>query len=407
MIDTRILEVLEKKIPVLPEQGDPDFWKKIRDQFPMPYDESYCNTGTIGASPLLVLQAVVNHVTKSMVEVAHVDWKGGGMSLLSGYSSYKDLRAKIGKLINADYSLIALTQNATMGMNTLSNGLDLKKDESTLITDIEHPGGRCGWELLSKRYGNRLDKTVIKFPVSNPQEIVYVIADAIKPDTRVMSFPHISSEQGMILPVKELCKLAREHGIISIIDGAQATGHIKVDVKKIGCDAYYASPHKWLMAPAGNGILYIKEELINDVWTTLASSQWNNHKDNGYRLGQRGTGNPALIVGLEAAIDFHYMIGPEQVYSRIKKLGDHLRDGLGSIDNVEFVTPIHPDMNAGLTTFKVKGVEGRTVQDTLWKEGRLQPRALRGEKGVRYSTHIYNSFEENGRAIEIINKFTS
>jgi len=399
MFDTHIIEVLEKKIPPIPEQGDPDFWRKIRNQFPMPLDESYCNTGTIGASPLWVLHAVVNYMTKSMVEVAHVDWKGGGLSLLSGYSSYKDLRAKIGKLINADYSLVALTQNATMGMNTLSNGLDLKKDESILITDIEHSGGRCGWELLSKRHGNRLEKTEINFPVTNPQEIVDAFA--------VMSFPHISSEQGMILPVKELCKLAREHGIISIIDGAQATGHIKVDVKKIGCDAYYTSPHKWLLAPAGNGILYIKEELIDDVWTTLASSQWDNHKDNGYRLGQRGTGNPALIVGLEAAIDFHLSIGPEQVYSRIKELGDHLRNGLGSIENVKFITPTHPDMNAGLTTFKVKGVEGRTIQDTLWKEGRLQPRALSGGRGVRYSTHIYNSFEENEKAIEIINKFTS
>ena len=402
MLDTQIIKVLEDKIPPLPQQDAPDFWYKIRSQFPMPRDESYCNTGTIGASPLLVLHAVVNHMTKSMVEVAHVEWKGGGMSLLSGYSSYKDFRAKIGKLINADFSLIALTQNATMGMNILSNGLDLKKDESVLITDIEHSGGRCGWELLSKRHGNRLDKAHISFPVHSPEEIIDTFAEAIKPDTRVMSFPHISSEQGMILPVKELCKLAREHNIISIIDGAQATGQIKVDIKQIGCDAYYASPHKWLMAPAGNGILYINENLIDDVWTTLASSQWNNHKDNGYRLGQRGTGNPALIVGLEAAIDFHFMVGPEKVYERIKTLGDHLRKGLDSIEGVEIITPIHPDMNAGLTTFKVQNVEGRAVQDTLWKEGRLQPRALSGERGVRYSTHIYNSFEENEKALKII-----
>ena len=104
-----------------------------------------------------------------------------------------------------------------------------------------------------------------------------------------MSFPHISSEQGMILPVKELCSLARENGILSVIDGAQATGHIPIDVREIGCDAYYSSPHKWLMAPAGNGFLYVKETLIDEVWTTLASTQWNNHEDNGYRLGQRGT----------------------------------------------------------------------------------------------------------------------
>jgi isopenicillin-N epimerase len=402
MSDEIPCEALHRGIPPLPEDGASDYWEKLRRQFPMPADEAFCNTGTMGASPLRVLHAVVDYMVKSMVEVAHVDWHGGGMSLLSGYGAYTELRSKVGRLINADHTLVALTQNATMGMNLLSNGLDLPRGAGVVVTNIEHPGGRCGWELLAKRRGTKLKMAEIGFPVEGPDEVVEAFEEAIGPETKVISFPHISSEQGMILPVKRLCTLARENGIISVIDGAQATGHIPIDVKEIGCDAYYSSPHKWLMAPAGNGFLYVRESLIDDVWTTLASSQWDNHEDNGFRLGQRGTGNPALLQGLEAALDLHFEIGPERVYRRIKELGDRLRRGLGRMDGVEIVTPVHPEMCAGLTTFKVDGVEDRKVQDELWRRGRIQPRALREGKGVRYSTHIYNSEDEIDRTLQIV-----
>jgi selenocysteine lyase/cysteine desulfurase len=402
MSDETPCAALHRGIPPLPADDDPDYWGKIREQFPMPPDEAFCNTGTIGASPLRVLHAVVNYMAQSMAEVAHVDWHGGGMSLLSGYGAYTDLRSKVGKLINADHTLISLTQNATMGMNLLSNGLDLPKGAGVVTTDIEHPGGRCGWELLAERRGTTLHRAEIRFPVESPDQVVQAFEDAIGPETRVMSFPHISSEQGMILPVKQLCTLAREHGILSIIDGAQATGHIPIDVEEIGCDAYYSSPHKWLMAPAGNGFLYVKETIIDDVWTTLASSQWDNHEDNGFRLGQRGTGNPALLNGLEVALDLHFEIGPGRVYRRIKELGDRLRQGLIRMDGTEIVTPVHSEMCAGLTTFKVGGVEDRELQDELWRRGRIQPRALRGGRGVRYSTHIYNSEDEIDRTLQII-----
>jgi isopenicillin-N epimerase len=406
MFDDSPCEALHRGIPPLPAHDDPEYWGKIREQFPMPPGEAYCNTGTIGASPLRVLHAVVDHTVRSMAEVAHVDWSGGGMSLLSGYSAYKELRTKIGELINADYSLVALMQNATMGMNLLANGLDLPAGVGVLITDIEHPGGRCGWELLAARRGTTLHKAKIRIPVKDPGQIVEAFEEAIRPETRIMSFPHISSEQGIILPAEQLCSMARERGILSIIDGAQATGHIPIDVREIGCDAYYSSPHKWLMAPAGNGFLYVKETLIDEVWTTLASTQWNNHEDNGYRLGQRGTGNPALLKGFEAALDLHFEIGPERVYRRIKELGDRLRRGLSLMEGVEVVTPLHPQMSSGLTTFRVDGVEGKALQDELWRRGRIQPRALREDRGVRYSTHIYNSECEIDRALQIMGEMT-
>jgi isopenicillin-N epimerase len=389
-------------IPPLPLKEDPDYWGELRKQFPMPPDEAYCNTGTVGASPLRVLKAVFDHTIQSNVMAAHVDWSGGGVSLLSGYGAYVELREKVGRLINADYRLVSLTQNATMGMNLLAGGLDIPDGAEVLTTDIEHPGGRCAWEFHAERKGSRHRKVEIPRSIDGPAEVVAAFEKAITPDTHLLSFPHISSEQGIVFPAKHICELARERGIISVVDGAQTPGHIRIDVEKLGCDAYYDSPHKWLMAPAGNGFIYVKESIIDKVWTTLASSQWDNHEDNGYRLGQRGTGNPSLLVGFEAALDLHFEIGPQRVYDRIRELGDRLRAGLTKIDGVEIVTPCD-SMCAGLTTFKVHGVEDKEVQAQLWARGKIQPRALSEGKGIRYSTHIYNSEDEMDRTLAIIN----
>jgi len=389
-----------KHLP-LPAANDPDFWHKLRTQFPMPPDEAYCNTGTLGAPPTRVLNSMIEHMTKHAVEIAHCDWSDGGINLLSGYFPYIDLRSKIGKLINADYKNIALTQNATMGMNYLANGLDLPEGAEVITTDREHPGGIKGWLVQAKRRGIVLREVPIPVPAEKPQQIIDIFEKAIRPETRLITFSQITSVTGTILPAKELCQLAASKGLFSIVDGAQAIGHIPVDVQDIGCDAYFASPHKWLLAPAGSGILYICKEKIDSVWTTLASSQWDNHKDNGYRLTQSGTGNPAILVGFEAAIDFHFEIGPERIYNRIKSLGDYLRDGLTKIPRTRILTSLHPEMNSGMTTFNVAQMDGKALQDELWNRAKLQPRS-QGKKGIRYCTHIYNSFTEIDKALAIV-----
>ena len=392
----------KEEIPVpLPSGEGAQFWRALRAQFPMPADEAYCNTGTIGAPPTRVLNRMIDHMRKHAAEIAHCDWSDGGIDLLSGYFPYVELREKIGRLINAQYKEIALTQNATMGMNFLANGLDLPKGAEIITTDKEHSGGRSGWQLRAKRYGTTWRQVPITVPVEAPEQIVDAFKQAIGPQTRVLSLPHITSGTGTILPVKEICQHAAEKGLFTIVDGAQAVGQIPVDVKEIGCDAYYASPHKWLLAPAGSGMLYIREGRIDEVWTTLASGQWDNHEDNGFRLTQRGTGNAALLAGLDEALDFHFDVGPERIYPRIKELGDSLRAGLAAIPGTSILTSLHPSMSSGLTTFNVADMDGKVLQDTLWEKGRLQPRS-QGKRGVRFSTHVYNSPAEIEKALAIV-----
>ncbi len=388
-------------VPPLPDRSDPAFWEKLRKQFPMPLAEAYCNTGTLGAPPKRVLNRMIDHMRTYAAEIARCDWSDGGIKLLSGYFPYDELRKKLGKLINADYREIALTQNATMGMNFLSNGLDLTPGSEVITSDKEHSGGRSGWELLARRRGTSWKQVPIELPVKDPEQVIEAFLNAVGPKTRVLSLPHITSGTGTILPVKEVCRAAARKGIFTVVDGAQAVGHIPVDVKDIGCDAYYASPHKWLLAPAGSGVLYIRRERIDEVWTTLASGQWDNHEDNGFRLTQRGTGNAALLAGFDEALDFHFEIGPDRVHRRIKELGDLLRAGLQEIPGIKIHTSLHPRMCSGMTRFCIGALDGKRVQDALWERGKIQPRS-QGENGVRYSTHIFNSPAEIEKALAIV-----
>lgn len=379
-----------------------DYWKLVRKQFPLKEGQTYFNNGTMGPSPSYVLDKMIHHMTHYNTIAATIDYKdGSGPALLSGYFPYIELREKLGAIINVDYKEISLTQNATHGMNLVGNGLELMEGDEIINTNQEHGGGFGAWRLLAKRRGCVYKEAIMPEPANDPQEIVDVIFKEVTPRTKVIAVPHMISGFGTVMPVKEICTEARKRGIFTVLDGAQCVGHVKVDVKDIGCDAYYSSLHKWMLAPAGSGLLYINKEVVGNVWTTLASYQWDNEEDNGFRLMQSGTGNPALLAGYEAAVDFYNTIGGEKWLGRIKELGKYLRAGLKEMDHVTIYSSTNETMAAGITTYGVKGISGPDLQKTMWDKERLQPRSV-GEKAIRHSTHIYNSKEEIDKALKVI-----
>lgn len=382
------------------EAEEKEFWKKVRAEFLLDPGQVFFNTGTLGAMPRRVLDRVVNHLRLTAEKIA--EWDYYGPDWISGYQPWTEIREKIARLLNCQAAEIALTENATAGMNYISNGLDLEPGDEVLGTDQEHPGGESGWKLKAKRCGVVYRQLPLGKPIKSPREVIDTLVQAMGPKTRVLAIPHIITGSGAILPVKELCAEARQRGIFTVIDGAQTVGQIRVDLKELGCDAYYGSFHKWLCAPAGNGFLYLRREMAGKVWTTLASTQWDNQEDHGFRLGQRGTGNLSLLFGLDEALDFHFMLGPERVYARIKALGDYLRTRLQEVPGIKLFTPLHPEMAAGITVYNIEGLTGNFIQDELWKRARLRPRSMGEVYGVRQSTHIYNSFEEIDRTVDIL-----
>ncbi|MBV9406148.1 MAG: aminotransferase class V-fold PLP-dependent enzyme [Acidobacteriaceae bacterium] len=393
------------RIPPFPQPGDPDYWRKVRNQFLLARDKVFFNNGTIGVTPRVVLDKVIEHMTRMATDIA--DWDYRGDDWIAGYGPQTTVRTKAAKLLNADVKEVALTENVTCAMSYVADGLDLPADSEVIISDQEHPGGQSSWLVAQKRRHVAVKVVKLPKPAQNPEEIIDRINAAITPKTRVIAISHVISGSGAILPVKEICAEARKRNIFTVLDGAHAVGHIPVDVRAIGCDAYVGCFHKWLLAPPGNGFLYVRSERAQDVWSTLASAQWDNHEDEGYRFSQRGTGSLSMLVGMEAALDFHESLGPERVQQRVKLLGDRLREGLRSMPKVVQFSPHDPAMCAGITVYNVEGVTGARLQDEMWAHGRMRPRSMGDVFGVRQCTHIYNSPEEVDATLRVVSKLAS
>ncbi|GHM99256.1 isopenicillin-N epimerase [Cytophagales bacterium WSM2-2] len=391
----------------LPLADDPEFWAKIRDQFMLDKDKVFFNPGTVGAMPRVVVEKMTEHLKYIASGVADWAYKDDNKEeYISGYNNLMSIRRKVGKLINADASEIAMTDNVTNGMSYIANGISLQAGDEVLTTDQEHSGGKSGFLLKEKRYGVVFKTVAVPKPAHNSQEVYELIVKSITPRTKVLMLSHMISGSGAILPVKELCAEANKRGIFTLLDGAQTIGHIKVDVKDIGCDAYAGCFHKWIGAPPGTGFLYIRQDRMKDIWTTVASGRWDNHEDEGFRFTQRGTGNFPVLKGLDAALDFHFELGADKVYERIKFLGKRLRTGLGSLPRVKFFSPADESMCAGITVYNLEGWTGTKLQDTYWEQARMRPRSQGDTFGVRHCTHIFNSEQEIDKAISLVRDWT-
>ncbi len=385
----------------VPDDTDAQVFAAARREFLFPANVAYCQTGTLGASPREVVTALVEGIQNLERDLPDWPYYQNDGEPLTGYQSLTGFRAEAGRFLSAPADEIAFTQNATMGMSFLANGLDLAAGDEVVTTDQEHPGGISGWRLRAKRHGVVVKELALEPALKRgPEGVLQLFADAITKKTRVVMFSHITSGLGILMPTRELCSLAKDRGALAIVDGAQAVGQIRVDVKALGCDAYVTSPHKWLLAPKGTGLLYIRKEIQPRVWTTLASRTFDDQTVGAFRFMQYGTGSVPTVDGLRAAIRFMNRLGMERVERWDAMLTKHLRDGLAKIPGARLSSPDDPRFAAAITTFAVAGRTGRELQDALW-ERKIRVRAQGGDRGVRLSAHLYVNPADIDRVLEV------
>ncbi len=397
------LATASAKANPLPTADDPEFWKKVRDQFMLAKDKVFFNPGTVGAMPRPVYDKMVEHLKYIATDVADWAYKDDNKEeFISGYNNLMTIRTKVAGLISGTAAEIAMTDNVTNSMNYVANGMTLQAGDEIVTTDQEHGGGLGGWQVKEKRYGAVLKMVPIPKPAHSPQEVYDIIVKSWTPKTKVLMISHQITGSGALMPIKELCAEASRRGIFTVIDGAQTIGQIKVDVKDLGCDAYVGCFHKWMGGPPGTGLMFVKADKIKDLWTTVASYRWNQHEYEGFRFTQRGTGNFPVLKGLEASIDFHNEIGPDKVYGRIKFLGERLRTGLRSNKKVKVFSPTDEAMCAGISVYNVEGKTGAQLQEAYWNQARMRPRSQGDTWGVRHCTHIFNNVAEIDRALSIV-----
>src|SRR5262249_35238184 len=274
-----------------------------------PEDEVYLNNGTVGSSPRPVLKAVFDSYEESerMAQVEPEDYP------IWGYASWNQYRDPVAEFIGCKRDELALLRNATEANSYIANGIDLKAGDEVLMTDQEHPGGEHPWDLRAKRYGIVLKKVTLPKPVPNAAAVLNLFSDAITPRTRVIFFSHITTVTGVVLPAKELCALARSKGILSAVDGAHVPGMMRLNLHELGCDMYSSSPHKWLQATKGSGFLFVRDEVIDRLWNTIATEGWDDTKLRAERFQRIGSSNVPALHGFRASIAFANQIGMDRI----------------------------------------------------------------------------------------------
>jgi isopenicillin-N epimerase len=373
------------------------YWAELRRQWLLAADHVNLNCGSVGCTPLPVLNAMIDHLlcAEAFREPAY-PWFG-----YEENPRLRRLRDALAAYLHCKRDELALVRNATEANNVFCNGLDLKPGDEVLLTDQEHPGGRCCWEQKAARCGIKLNFVTLPRPPASADEIVERFRRALTKRTRVMAFSHITTVTGVVLPAKELCQLARKHDVLTHIDGAHAIGQIPLDLQDLGCDSYATSPHKWLLAPKGTGTLYVNEKMQDRLWVTIASAEWRNRALKAYRFSNVGTSNLSVMVGLKAALDFHQALGPARVYARIHEQARKVRDRIRAHPQLRLANASADAFYGGLVSFEpVKGDLKRVLAELAARNVRVAG----GPDRIRVATHIFTQPTELNALFDAVDR---
>src|SRR5277367_5768048 len=367
------------KPPAIPDDAlyakdEEAYWAALRQQFLIPEDEVYLNNGTVGSSPMPVLRAVFDgyHETEKMAADDPEDYP------IWGYGPWNEFRDPLAEFIGCTRDELALVRNATEGNSYIANGLDMKPGDEVLMTDQEHPGGEQPWNLRAKRYGIVVKKITLPKPVPNAATVLNLFSDAITPRTKIIFFSHITTVTGVVLPAKELCALARSKGILSAVDGAHVVGMMRLNLHDLGCDMYSSSPHKWLQATKGSGFLYVRDEVIDRMWNTVATAGWDEPQLRAERFQRIGSSNVPALWGLLAAINLANQIGMERIERRHRELCDYILAQMIK-RGAESWTSSDPALRCAIATVNVPPVQRMELENWMWKTHKIRIRGGRSE----------------------------
>jgi isopenicillin-N epimerase len=349
----RAEQLFAQEAPALPprslyEQDAERYWGLLRRQWLLAADRTNLNCGSVGCTPLPVLRAMIDHLlsAEEFREPAY-PWFG-----YEENTRLRELRDALAAFLHVNRDELALVRNATEANNVVCNGLDFAAGDEILLTDQEHPGGRCGWEQKAMRFGVKLNYVALPKPPASAEQIVELFERALTPRTKIIVFSHITTVTGVILPAKQICALARSRHILTHVDGAHAAGQIPLDLHDLGCDFYGSSPHKWMMSPKGTGFLYIRDGLQDKLWVNIATGDWHNYALKAYRFSNFGTSNLSVFVGLKAALDFFQAIGAERIYARQHQLATRVRDRVAAHSQVNVVNASKDEFFGALVSFE-------------------------------------------------------
>ncbi len=373
----------------------------VRAAMPAVTAVAYLNAGSYGPLSRPAHEAIVERERRDLERGRAAAAAFGQPAALGA-----EARRAIGAVVGAPADEIAITRGTSDGMNYALWGIDWRPGDEIVTTNVEHIGGLAAAYVLRDRFGVR-----VRFAdCADPQRAVAAVRAELSPRTRAVAYSHVAWRAGQVLPVAEIASLARAHGALAIVDGAQSAGAVPVDVKALGVDAYAVPGQKWLCGPGGTGGLYVSPNALDRMhasfaaYNTFESFDEAGHGELRPKAGrfELGHGHMPTLAGLGAALRWLVDdVGLDWAQARTVELADYARERLATVDGAEVGTPV--GAASGLTGFALDGRQPGAVVEELYARD-IVIRPVPGRYGLRVSTGFFNDHDDIDRLVEALGR---
>ncbi|MCH8270300.1 MAG: aminotransferase class V-fold PLP-dependent enzyme [Planctomycetes bacterium] len=383
-------------------RGEPDelardetYWAPVARAFTVDRSIVNLNNGGVSPSPAFVQDAMKRHLDYSNTCPPVAMWR-----VLE--PQREGVRDRMARQWGVDPEEIAFTRNASESLQICQFGIDLRAGDEVLTTTQDYPRMLTTFRQRERREGIRLVEIEIPVPAEDEDEIVRLFERAITPRTRVLLMCHVINLTGQILPVRKVCDMAHTHGVPVIVDGAHSLAHFEFKLSDLNCDYFGTSLHKWLFAPHGTGLLYMKRELIKQTWPMMAANE--TQDDDIRKFEEIGTHPAANTLAVAEALTFHQGIGPARKEARMRYLRDYWAKALLEHSRVRLHTSLDPRFSCGIATVEVDGLDSGELSGWLWNQHRILVTAIKHAQfeGIRVSPSVYSSLEELDRFCDAV-----
>jgi selenocysteine lyase/cysteine desulfurase len=375
------------------------FWKSVREQFVLPPDLGVLNAANLCPSSRPVLEALAR-------ETSNIDHDHSQQNRGKYTESKEETRRRLAAFLRVTPEEIVITRNTSESNNFVSSGVDLKAGDEVVIFSDNHPCNNTAWTEKAKRFGFTVKIIDQVNPHPGMEYYLNAYTKAITPKTKLISFTHLTSTVGDLFPAKELCKLASDRGILSMIDGAQSFGFLDVNIGDLQPDFYSGSAHKWICGARECGVLFINKRSQAKIWPSIYSAY-----PGGVGVSKTfesfGQRDDATILAFGEAASFQEKVGRAGIEQRSRALAQQLMTGLKKLDGIKLWTNPNPSLSAAVVSFLPGTLDARKLAQTLYEKDRIAVTTRGGtdRAGLRVSPHFFNSPEEVDRLLAALGKY--
>src|SRR5438477_10699332 len=372
---------------------DEDYWATIQKSFSVTRGIINLNNGGVSPSPRIVTEALVRYIWEQEDVTAYTMWQ-----ILE--PQCETIRTGLAEMFGCDREEIAITRNASESLEILLTGMDLKSGDEILTTTQDYPRMLTTLRQREKRKGLKMKLIQIPIPPKNLDEITAAFAKGITDRTRLILIAHQINITGQITPVKAVCEMARSKGIETIVDGAHSFAQFDFKQKDLGCDYFGTSLHKWLYAPKGTGMLYVKRDKIEKIWPMMAAES--KQASDIRKFEEIGTHSAAIKLAIGDAILFHNGIGGKRKEARLRYLSRYWMNKLKDVPKIKFNTSFDPNQSCAIANVQIEGTNPETVAKYLFDKHHIFTVAIVHEEfqGLRITPNVYTPLYELDRFCE-------